>query len=398
MHVLLIDTASVMGGAQWSLLDLAIRFARHDIQVEAAVPVGPLAEKLSAAGIRVHLTKTFRPQRQISPAARVKKFASMVAYWWRLWGIIRASKAEVLYANSLAAALIASFLPLRRPLIWHVRDLRLPVEATQRVAVQTQRIIAASQAIDEMLCEVLPRVALSRVRMVVNGIDTVRFTPADRQAARLALGLPNGVPVIGMLAHKAPWKRHDVFLKVAERIKARRPDTCFIVAGQDLFGEHASWVAQLHTQAQQLKLGAAVLWLDQVDDVRSVIAALDVLVHTPADEPFGRALCEAMAMQVPVVAVDKAGPASIVIDGETGLLASQCNSEELASMVLSLIEDPERCVRMGMAGRKRVLAEFNIDRTVAEVAVVCREALAEYRTDHMREPRKARRRMYLGLN
>jgi glycosyltransferase involved in cell wall biosynthesis len=398
MRVLLIDTTSAMGGAQWSLLELATRFARHDIQVEAAVPAGPLADKLCAAGIRVHQTPLFRPRRQAALLATIRRLTAMAKFWWRLLGIARASQAEVLYANSLAAALIASFLPLRRPLVWHVRDLRLPVEAAQRVARHAQRIVAASQAIDELLCELLPRDTLGRIKLVVNGIDVARFAPADRGAARRALGLPEGVPVVGMLAHMVPWKRHDLFLKMAARIKASRPDVRFIMAGQDLFGEHASWVARLHQQAREMKLESAMLWLDQAGDTAPVIAAMDVLVHPPSDEPFGRVLCEAMAMQVPVVAVDKAGPAGIVADGETGLLALRREPDELAARVLELLADPARAERMGAAGRGRVVARFNVDRTVAEAATVCRNALTEYQADHARASRRPRKPLFLDLD
>jgi glycosyltransferase involved in cell wall biosynthesis len=88
-----------------------------------------------------------------------------------------------------------------------------------------------------------------------------------------------------------------------------------------------------------------------------------------------------MAMQVPVVAMDKAGPSSIVADCETGLLAVRPDADDLATKALELLADPDRARRMGVAGRKRVLQQFNADRTAAEAAAVCREALAEYRAE-----------------
>jgi len=378
VRVLLIDTTSAMGGAQWSLLEMAARFPRQGIGAEAAVPEGPLADKLRAAGMRVHPTPTLRLRRSASVRDLIGRLAAMIAFWRRLAGIVRASRAEVLYANSLAAALVASHIPWRRPLVWHVRDLRLPVREAHRVARRARRIVAASNAIDELLCELLPSESLSRIKLVVNGIDTARFAPADRAAARQALGLPAGVPVVGMLAHLVPWKRHDVFLEVAARVKARHPDARFILAGQDLFGEHAVWIARLRAQAKKAGLDSSLLWLDRVEDTAPVLAALDILVHPPGDEPFGRGICEAMAMQVPVVAVDKAGPAGTVADGETGLLAVQREPGQLADRVLELLADPARAKRMGAAGRRRVLARFNADRTAAEAAAVCRDALAEY--------------------
>lgn len=384
MRVLLIDTVSGMGGAQWSLLELATRFVRQGIKTCAAVPEGPLADRLRAAGVEIYITPVFRPHRKALILGVSRSSYASLRLGWRLWRIARACKAEVLYANSLSGAYVASYLPLSRPLIWHVRDLRFPRNPVLRVTNRARRMIAASQAIDELLCDQLPRECLSRIRLVVNGVDTKRFVPADRTAARQALGLPAGVPVVGMLAHLVPWKRHDVFLQVAERVKARYPEARFILAGEDLFREHAAWVSRLRAQAQKAKLESSLLWLDRVEDSSRVIAALDVLVHPPADEPFGRVLCEAMAMEVPVVAVDKAGPAGIVADCETGLLAARPAPEELAAKALELLGDPARAVRMGTSGRRRVLAQFDADRTATEAAAVCRDALDEHHAEHPR--------------
>ena len=381
MRILFIDTVSRMGGAQWSLLELAVRFSGQGMEPCAAVPEGPLAEKLRAAGIRVYTLPLFRPRRTAALTVRVRGIVALFVCAWRLLGIVRAAKVDLLYANSLAAATLVSLLPFRKPLVWHVRDLNLAPRMAHRAARRAQRIIAASQAIDEHLCELLPRDTLGRIKLVMNGIDTARFAPADRTAARQALGLPVDAPVIGMLAHMVPWKRHDQFLRVAAQVKARHPSARFVLAGQDLFGEHAAWIARLRAQAQKANLESSLLWIDCAEDTAPVIAALDVLVHPPVDEPFGRVLCEAMAMQVPVVAMDKAGPSGIVADGETGLLALPREPNQLAEKTLDLLADPLLARRMGAAGRKRVLAHFNADRTASQAAAVCREALAAYRSE-----------------
>ena len=50
--------------------------------------------------------------------------------------------------------------------------------------------------------------------------------------------------------------------------------------------------------------------------------ALDVLLLPSWEEPFGRALIEAMALGVPVVATNVGGPPEIVEDGREGYLVA----------------------------------------------------------------------------
>ena len=51
-----------------------------------------------------------------------------------------------------------------------------------------------------------------------------------------------------------------------------------------------------------------------------LVRALDILLLPSWEEPFGRALIEAMALDVPVIATSVGGPAEILDDGREGLL------------------------------------------------------------------------------
>ena len=71
-----------------------------------------------------------------------------------------------------------------------------------------------------------------------------------------------------------------------------------------------------------------VSWLGEREDVPELIGALDVLLLPSWEEPFGRALIEAMALGVPVVATSVGGPPEIVEQGRQGyLLAPRAPSD-----------------------------------------------------------------------
>ena len=73
------------------------------------------------------------------------------------------------------------------------------------------------------------------------------------------------------------------------------------------------------------------------DDVPNVLAQLDVLVQpNRGPEGLGRSVLEAMACGVPVIAVDKWGPAELIEHGHSGLLFPPRDADSLATHMLTL--------------------------------------------------------------
>jgi len=72
-------------------------------------------------------------------------------------------------------------------------------------------------------------------------------------------------------------------------------------------------------------------------------------------ETFGLVAAEAMAHGIPVVASRIGALAELVEDGRTGSLFSPGDADELAEAMLRLWRAPERCRRLGAAGREKIL-------------------------------------------
>ncbi len=87
------------------------------------------------------------------------------------------------------------------------------------------------------------------------------------------------------------------------------------------------------------------------DDVPSVLSQLDVLVQpNRGPEGLGRSVLEAMACGVPVIAVDKWGPAELVEHGRSGLLFPPQDAEKLATHMLTLASSESLRKAMGKHG------------------------------------------------
>ena len=92
----------------------------------------------------------------------------------------------------------------------------------------------------------------------------------------------------------------------------------------------------------------------------SVFCVPSVVASSGDAEGFGIVFIEAQAMGLPVVSTRTGGIPEAVEDGETGLLVTQNDPEELAQSILRLLQDDELWRRFSSAGRKRVVSQFNL--------------------------------------
>lgn len=380
MRVLWVDLVSELGGAQYSLLEVCTRLSAHGVEVVAAVPRGPLFDRLSTSGITVFPVSPVRAAKHgwslFSTAAKLMRAPSTVCQ------IIHAVKPDIIHANSLPAFLASRKTFSHIPLVWHVRDMRLPVLLARDAAKKASRIIAASEAIDEYLVEILSPRNLGRIRVVRNGIDPERAAAVSRADARQRFGLPADCPVIGMVAHLIPWKKHDAFIMAATEIRRQRPDAHFVAVGRDLFNEHSRWISQLEKMVAAAGLEEQFHWIRDCDDAAQILRAFDLLIHPAKGEPFGRVICEAMAAAIPVIAAESAGPASIIESGESGVLVRDGDPLRMAGEALALLADPARAAALAAAGRARVLGRFTVDTVCAQLAKEYRALIAATAAGH----------------
>lgn len=281
--------------------------------------------------------------------------------------------ADIIVANGIVAALaLPRMRTARRKTIWIVRDMpRAPWAAL--AAMRSDAVAAISPPVAEACAQTLPASLRGRVALLGNGIDVSRFPfRPDKTAKRLSLGLPVDATIVGMAANLVPWKRHEAFLAIAARLRDVRDSSgrpaAWVVAGADLFGEHAAYRRRLRQMAKDAGIGDRVAWLEDADGA-DVIPALDILVHPAVGEPFGRVICEAMAAGTIVVARDSAGPASIIGNGATGFLAG--SDDEMALIVERLIAHPETAGGIGESARASVEASYTATRVAHQLQRLC---------------------------
>jgi len=110
------------------------------------------------------------------------------------------------------------------------------------------------------------------------------------------------------------------------------------------------------------------------DELIGEYSSCDIFVLPSAKEGFGLVFLEAMAFEKPVVARAARAVSEVVEDGETGVLVR--DEPELAPALIGLLGDRERASRMGTAGRRRLAAEFSLERFEDRMAALIEEVSA----------------------
>lgn len=197
-----------------------------------------------------------------------------------------------------------------------------------------------------------------RVSVVRNSMaDRSEYSVRDGQVRR-ELGIPNGVPLLGIIARLDPSKGQADTLAAFSRLLKHHPDAKLLIVG-DENPWSPGYERQLRENTAQLQLEDAVRFMGYRSDVPRILSALDIFVHPSRQEGCGLSLLEASAAALPIVAYAEGGPCEIIKDGVTGHLAATGSIDDLANKLTLLLNNPDRAREMGRAGRERTLQEFS---------------------------------------
>lgn len=172
-------------------------------------------------------------------------------------------------------------------------------------------------------------------------------------AAPAAMRSPHRAPIVGIVGRMEPWKGQDRLLRAQALLRERGLRFHLLMVGGDAYELSPEYARSLPELVERLELRECVTMTGHVDDAGPYIERMDVLVNASEGEPFGIVLIEAMARAVAVVAVDSGGPAEIVQDKRTGVLARDATPRALADALEPLIASRALRERLGAAGRER---------------------------------------------
>ncbi len=371
-------TRMIVGGAQENTL-LTIRGHREAGQ-ECELVTGPSPGRegeLLKQSVNDGLKVTVFPElvRELSVVNDLKAYFRLKRYF-------REHRFDVVHTHSSKAGIIGRFAAraARVPVVVHTvhgqafhphekayRN-RLYILLERLAARRSDRIFSVAQAmIDQCVAE---RVAPAELyKVVYSGMDTQRFAAARRDMElRRRLGIPDGVRTIVTVARLFPLKGYEFVLPAAERIAARYPDTHFLIVGDGPL--HDELIARIRKAGLERRFHFA--GLVPPDTVADYLAQGELLWHLSLREGLPRAVVQSLACGIPAIGFALDGTPEVLENGETGFAVEPESVDAVVAATETLWDDEALRVRMGEAGRRRVLRQFDW-RRMAEIL------LEEYR-------------------
>jgi len=195
--------------------------------------------------------------------------------------------------------------------------------------------------------DVLPE----RVTVIPNAVDSSRTSSRrTRDQVRDELSLPRRARVVLFAGALNDEKDPLMLIKVAGLV----PEAVFLVAGE------GPLTSSMHRSIEEQGLGERVRMLGTRDDIADLLVASDALVQTSRTEGLPGILIEAGLAGVPVTAFAVGGVSEVVLDGETGALASQRDGARLAERLSQVLNDEAMSHRMGKAALARCSERFEM--------------------------------------
>ena len=180
------------------------------------------------------------------------------------------------------------------------------------------------------------------IEVLPTGLPAMSYVQGDGARFRRRFNLPTDRPLLLYVGRVAYEKNIDFLLRTFVRVRARRPDALFVIAGE---GPARDSLAKL---ARSLDVEDAVHfigYLDRRTDLPDCYAAGDAFVFASRTETQGLVLLEAMAQGTPVVSTAELGTRSILTPG-CGAFVVPENEVAFAEAVFSAIslsaDDPRR--------------------------------------------------------
>ena len=283
----------------------------------------------------------------------------------------RRNRCDVISTHSSTDSWLAALamLALGRPIpIVRTRHISAPVPTNALTrwlyTRATSRIVTAGEALRKELIE-RNRFPAARVVSVPTGIDTARFRPGDRNAARKALGLPAGRPLVGIVATLRSWKGHLYLIEAF----AGLPKTVSLVIVGD-----GPMRPQLEARVDKLGLRERTVFAGNRTDVVPWLQAVDLFVlPSYANEGVPQALVQAMLTGLACVTTAVGSIAEVATDGRTALVVPPKDILALRFALGRLLEDGVLRQQLGEAARAHCAAFFSYEGMLEKMEKIYRE-------------------------
>lgn len=365
MRILQISSSRTYGGGERHFVDLCRGLQKRGHEVYAALrPTNVWQDRLDflPPGNIFHVS--IRNSFGILSATRMASFAREKGI-----EIVHAHVARDYIPASLACSMASS---TKFVLTRHVL---FPLKPFNRFALKNlSKAIGVSPGVGDALSSVFPK---HKIEVILNGIDPTLLDNSVREQLsrdfRELHEIPEDALLVGTVGELLPLKGHRDLVLAANEVAQKFPDARFVIVGKDNTVDK-KFRRELKRLVKVFELEDRFLWLDWVEDTRSLFSAFDLFVSASHTESFGMAILEAMACGTAVAATDTVGARELLGSSSTRVPIN--DPVKLADRISMLLADAEKRRELAEMATRIVAERFSLDRMVDETEELYRGLLA----------------------
>ena len=276
---------------------------------------------------------------------------------------------------ALAAWIIHELTGISYSITAHAHDIYVERAMLAEKIRAAEVVVTISEFNRQFLREKLGGWVLPKIQVIHCGVQ-----PAQYQSKRRANQADEAFEIVS-IGSLQPYKGQIYLIEACALLHPLGiPFRCRISGGGELRG-------RLQTHIKQMGLAAEVQLTGPLpqETVTEILPEADCYVQPSVVAPSGKmeglpvALMEALASELPTIATDMSGIPELVRNGETGLLVPQKEAGALANAIQKMFENPGWAKTLAQAGRKLVLAEFDLDKNCQQLALIFAQLISTRR-------------------
>lgn len=258
-------------------------------------------------------------------------------------------KPKIHLSNTIVNSKIMSLIPSRgRKTITIVHEMKgvielfdkLKISNSSEVIENSDKIIAVSNSVRKDLINKF-KVSNDKTEVIYNSsnyFQKEKVTKKDIETWKVRNGIPLNAFLVGTCGGPIWRKGPDIFLNIVKSFISKYPrkEIFFIWQGGT---KNSSQFLDFQTELRMLEIEKHTTIIPQTENVHFFYNAIDILISTAREEPFGLTILEAGTYSKPCIAFRQSGGPEELLSDNRGILVSYGNYNKAADEINKLIHD-----------------------------------------------------------
>ncbi len=295
----------------------------------------------------------------------VKKSRFDILFFLKIMKTFKQEKIDIIHSHSgcfFNAAISAYFANIKR-VIYTAHG--MPVETGLQADIEnkiasyiTSKMVAVSGEIKEYLMQLRPS-QKNKVMLVINGVDTERFSPNHDHGRLIEFKKIHGIPlkkdVVGSVGRLEPVKNYQMLIHAFAKLMLRYPDNAYLV----FIGEGRE-KENLIKLSENLGVRDNISFLGGQSELQNIYSIIDIFVLPSLTEGTSVSLLEAQSCGIPAIVTNVGENGSIIKNGYNGYVCNVNDDIDMAEKIERLLTDKTVIREMGDNARSTVIKKYKI--------------------------------------